>query len=313
MFEAGSGVPGSAPSVLVLGRMSEEARRRKLEELETPDPADQPGEGGDDDARYGPERGFWWDASPRPYEHTAHAFGHIAPGQAPRARWRISDVGAIAPDLSLVGRPLKVTLDRLRVYDYPGRGMHNIMVDVYAEHRSGEQTEHLHFNTAFRVMEGQRAAVVGHPLFVGLVAPPAGLSLRCVTINVKNASDERLIDALQSDVVRHGMALAATAQPALAPLLAFAKGTVEAVAARHRNVAVQEFSLGLDFSDTPMRARLALGSYVAVQIPDSTRVSWRWDEWVYDPASGEIVSSKDESALIPLNYLVFGVSGLPTG
>jgi hypothetical protein len=45
-----------------------------------------------------------------------------------------------------------------------------------------------------------------------------------------------------------------------------------------------------------------------VQIPETLRVVWRWDDWVFDPASGQIVAKDDPAQLIPYNYLVFGVS-----
>jgi hypothetical protein len=57
-----------------------------------------------------------------------------------------------------------------------------------------------------------------------------------------------------------------------------------------------------------MGARLAEGDYIAVQIPESFRRVWRWDDWLYDPPSGLIVSRSDPDQLIPYNYIVFGVS-----
>jgi hypothetical protein len=41
---------------------------------------------------------------------------------------------------------------------------------------------------------------------------------------------------------------------------------------RNRNVPVQDFYLGLDFSAIPMRARLAQGSYLAVQISEALQM-----------------------------------------
>jgi hypothetical protein len=57
-----------------------------------------------------------------------------------------------------------------------------------------------------------------------------------------------------------------------------------------------------------MGARLAQGDYIAVQIPESLRRVWRWDDWVFDPGSGLIVDQADNGKLIPYNYVVFGVS-----
>jgi hypothetical protein len=71
---------------------------------------------------------------------------------------------------------------------------------------------------------------------------------------------------------------------------------------------VQDFYLGLDFSNITTRARLAEGSYIAVQISESMKLAWDWDEWVYDPSSGQVVNDYDRTELIPYNYIIFSVS-----
>ena len=48
-----------------------------------------------------------------------------------------------------------------------------------------------------------------------------------------------------------------------------ALGLAKTIGKRHRNVPVQDFDLGLDFSTIPLGARLAEGAYLAVQIPES--------------------------------------------
>jgi hypothetical protein len=80
------------------------------------------------------------------------------------------------------------------------------------------------------------------------------------------------------------------------------------IASRPKNVPVQDFYLGLDFSTIPMRAHLAEGSYLAIQIPETFQTIWSWSEWVYDPANGQVVSKADPGQLIPYNYIVFSVS-----
>jgi hypothetical protein len=46
---------------------------------------------------------------------------------------------------------------------------------------------------------------------------------------------------------------------------------------------VQDCYLGLDFAGTSMGARLAVGDYIAVQIPEKLQQVWYWDDWVYGP------------------------------
>jgi hypothetical protein len=170
------------------------------------------------------------------------------------------------------------------------------------------QVEDLHFNATYRVREGEQAPIAGYPIFLGLTVAAEGVSFRCHTVNVKNDGDEATLDFLEGDVFRSGLKLATTAQPALAPLAGMALGLTKAVARRNRNVSVQDFYLGLDFAGTQMGARLAIGDYIAMQIPASLQTVWRWDDWVYDAQSGMLVSRSDAGKPVPYNYVVFGVS-----
>jgi hypothetical protein len=128
------------------------------------------------------------------------------------------------------------------------------------------------------------------------------------TVNVKNDADEGFLDFLEGDVFKKGLKLATTAQPAIAPLSGMALAITKSISQRNRNVSVQDCYLGLDFAGTTHGARLAEGDYIAVQIPESLQRVWYWDDWVYEPRSGLIVSRSDPNALIPYNYVVFGIS-----
>ena len=81
----------------------------------------------------------------------------------------------------------------------------------------------------------------------------------------------------------------------LAPFSALTLGLTMTIAARTRNVAVQAVDFGLDFSRIAPRPRLAEGSYIAVQIPETLRTEWRWQEWGYDPVNGRIVNASQPS------------------
>jgi hypothetical protein len=194
------------------------------------------------------------------------------------------------------------------VADYPGSGTHRILFDFYAQNQVSSGIEHLHFNATYRVRENEEAAIIGYPIFVGLNVGIEGVVFRCLTVNVKNEDDEVLLGFLESDVFKSGLMLATTAQPAIAPLSSMAVALTKSIARRHKNVPVQEFYIGLDFTKMPFRARLNEGSYIAVQIPEAFERVWDWDEWVYHPKSGQVVSRDDEAKLIPYNYLVFSVS-----
>lgn len=293
----------------VLGKLSPREAAAKLREVGDTEPAAELEESRPESTMFGGgTRDVWPLFRPRPYQHTAHAYGYLAPAPPGSGLLPIQHAGNIEPDPTLKNARIKITLDRLRVADYPGSGLHRVLFDFYAQNEVQGATEHLHFNLTCRVREGEQAAVIGYPIFVGLNVGGNGVAFKCFTVNVRNDSDEAFLGALESDVFKEGLKLVAVAQPAIGPLAQMALGVTKAVAARNRNVPVQDFFMGLDFSDIATRARLRAGSYLAVQVPESLTVVWNWNDWAYDPATGHVVNQADPLQLIPYNYVVFGVS-----
>jgi hypothetical protein len=208
----------------------------------------------------------------RGFRHTTHAVGYLAPAAAPGGgALTITHPGNIDPDTSLAGARVKLTLNGLRVADYPGRGAHRVLFDFAAQNQTAGGGEQVHFNATYRAAEGGRAAVLGRPIFVGLRVGEEGLLLQCATVNVQNEADEAFLAFLETDTFTAGLTLLETAQPALAPLSAMALWLTKAVAGRRRNVAVQKIELGLDFTGVLPGARLAEGACIAVQVPESLR------------------------------------------
>jgi hypothetical protein len=253
-------------------------------------------------------RRHWWSLPEKLWLHTAHVFGYLAPTPPGNDLLPIIPIDAIQADSTLKQTQLKITLDRLRVADYPGQGIHRVLIHFFAQNQVPGKTEDLHFNATYRIREGEHAAIRGYPIFIGLKVGNEGLRLKCRTINVKNDQDEALLDMLESDVFKSGLHLINSLQPALAPLSELSLGIARTIATRNRNVSVQDFDLGLDFSAMPMGARLAQGAYLAIQVPESEEVVWEWDEWVYRPLSGQLVKRADHQQTIPYNYLVFSIS-----
>jgi hypothetical protein len=251
---------------------------------------------------------WYWPFQDKPWQHTAHAFGHLAPAGPDASDLPIRHAGAIAADPSLKNSRIKITLDRLRVAGYPGGGTHRILFDFYAQNQVPGDVEHLHFNATYRAREGEQAAILGFPIFVGLNVGSEGVAFKCFTVNVRNDDDEAFLGFLDSDVFKAGLKLASTVQPVIAPFSQMALGLTRSIASRHRNVPVQDIYMGLDFSNNAMGARLAEGSYIAVQIPESFQTVWDWSEWVYKPTNGQIVNKANPTSLIPYNYLVYSVS-----
>lgn len=292
----------------VLGKLSPSAAAAKLRELGDEDSADDLQEAARSQPHMGTAKG-WGLFKPKPWQHTAHAFGYLAPAAPGSAMLPLQHAGNIPRDTDLRDQkiPLKVTLDRLRIAAYPGGGIHRVLFDFYAQNQAQGQLEHLHFNTTFRAQEGESVAVIGYPLFVGLNAGADGLAFKCFTVNVKNDDDEAFLGFLESDVFKEGLKLAVTAQPVIGLFSQTALSLTKAIAQRNRNVPVQDFYMGLDFSNIATRARLREGSYIAVQIPESSVVVWDWSQWVYNPNNGQIVNQADPAQLIPYNYVVIGV------
>ena len=294
----------------VLGKLPPDEAAVKLREVGEDEAADLLEESGN--VRSFDVKGIggrnWWPFQDKPWQHTSHAFGYLAPAAPGSDPLPIRAIGNIPADPDLKHARIKITLSRLRAASYPGGGMHRVLLHFSAQNQVPGKSEHVHFDTTYRVWEGDHAGVQGYPIFVGLCLGGEGLSFKCRTINVSNDQDEAFLDFLEADVFKAGLQLATTAQPVIAPFSEMALGLAKALAKRHRNVSVQDFDLGLDFGANPMGGRLAEGAYLAVQVPESLQPIWNWDEWVYHPTLGQVVKRSDQQQPIPYNYLVFSIS-----
>ncbi|MEW1912332.1 hypothetical protein AB0442_28500 [Kitasatospora sp. NPDC085895] len=268
----------------------------------------QPVLSGRDTATSGDGRfGFEWLGGAPAWRHTSHTIGFIP--ESASGDGAIRPVGQVEADPSLRNARLRITLDKLRVADYPGGGPHRVLFNFFVQNRTDTGVEDVNFNATYRVHEGDSAAILNFPIFAGVAPSETGLTIRCYTVNVKNDNDELLLDLLESDVLRQGLTLAAVAQPAIGPLSDLAVGMAKAIATRRRNVPVQDVHLGLDFGGPATGARLATGSYIAVQVPSAFQRSWRWSDWTYDADMDQIANAAGNP--IPLNYFILGVSRIP--
>jgi hypothetical protein len=294
--------------VPVLGKLPPEQVAEKLRQLGETADAERVAHAADAVAKAAFLPASWWPFVDRPWQHVTHQFG-FAPATARRGAVpaRLRDAGAVPPDGALKGARVKLTLDALRAAGYPGGGEHHVLFDFYAQAQVAEATEHLHFSMNMRVRNGEFAGVRGRPIFVGLPVGPEGLNFKCFTVNVANAEDEKFLGFLDSDTFRGGLRLVETLQPAAALFSATALALTRQVAARHRNVPVQDFCLGLDFSGNPARAALAEGTYVVVQGPGASAPPWKWDDWLLLPG-GQLVARADQATLPPFNYLLFSLT-----
>jgi hypothetical protein len=247
----------------------------------------------------------WTFGPPRPWQHTAQQIGFVAlPADNSAALLPIVPGGSVQPAPGLMNQRISIKLDRLNVRDYPGKGVHQVMVVFKAQNQLPQAPEPATFSQTYRVQHGQTAAVVGYPVFVGLNTGAAGVAFEVFTINVKNNDDAALLGLLESDLFRSGLSLLSSFQPAIGPFSTLVMGMAGAFLKRHENVKVQHHYLGLDFSPAALSVRLAEGNYVVAQVPTDSTLNW--SEWVLDRSSGGLLRQADRQPL-PHNYLVFRV------
>jgi hypothetical protein len=291
----------------VLGKLPPEQAAEKLRQLdETQDAAAlEQAAGAVAKSAFAPAS--WWPFADRPWQHVGHAFGFVAGAPADGSPRAVVDAGLMPPHDGLKGARVKVTLDGLWAAGYPGSGEHKVLFDFYAQNQAPGAVEHLHFTTALRVRNGEFAGVRGQPIFVGLQVGAEGLNFKCYTVNVANTADEKFLEFLGSDAFRGGLKLVSALQPATALFSETALALTRSIAERHRNVPVQDFQLGLDFSKQAARAALAEGTYVAIQVPGTPQQPWKWEDWLFLPG-GQIVKKADQVSMPPYNYLLFTVT-----
>lgn len=259
------------------------------------------------DVKFASFLGFGTSGTPA-YKYTEHQFGFFTiAGDNPPATTAIADAAAMPPDLTLQNQALMITLDRLRIYDYPGDGRHVVLVDFSADHSTSAGRQELRFSHKYVAHEGQGAGVRGYPIFAGLRADAQGIAFQVSTINVENDDDQKILAFMGSDVLKRGLSLVDAINPAIPVVTSLLSGIVGAFASRHKNIVVQSFFLGLDFSKVQSRARLREGTYVCVQAPEE---AWDWSQWRWNRARGTIESVSTPARPIPYNYLVIGVSKL---
>ncbi len=242
------------------------------------------------------------------YAYTGVLVGFVPPGSGETSA--IANAAEIEADVGLKGARLKLTLDGFFVQSYPGNGKHRILCDFAGQNQLAGDTEELRFALTVEANDGQSAGIQGKPIFMGVTVGEDGLQLRGQTINISSAEDDVILDALNSDAFKAGLALVTTAQPALRPFVGLASSVVKAAANRSKNKPVFKFEVGLDFNQNNLSARLRRGTYVVVQ---SAEESWDWGRFKF-ARNTRTVLRKTDGAGLPLNYLVLGVddfAGVP--
>ena len=162
----------------------------------------------------------------------------------------------------------------------------------------------MNFNATYRIREGEHAAVLNYPIFVG-VAPAGNGPGDSLLHRQREERQRREFPTLGIRHLQNRTAAGRHRPPGFSAASSLAVGMTKAIAVRHRDVAVKTFisaliSVGLQRSSTRHRV------VPRVQMPAAFLRSWRWADWSYNANSGQILNAKGE--LLPLNYFMIGVS-----
>lgn len=236
------------------------------------------------------------------------AYGFIPSGDfSSTARVDILDIRNGAPDRSLTGESMNVTLDHLRIFGYPGQGTRKVMFEFTGNHdMSAQGSTEVKFSQVYSVdaVTGE-AGFAGYPVFLGLNVGTVGLQFKCQTVFVESEQDRQLLSFMESGVFQQGLKLLTTWQPALKMVTEYATGLASGLIKRQQGRVVQQVDLGLYFSTAPTRPKMREGSYIIVQVD---REDWDWNLFEYHPAAAEVRLKSAPDAALPFNYFIFSVS-----
>jgi hypothetical protein len=239
----------------------------------------------------------------RPYKSTGMVLGFIPQGSK---AGQVMSMASVSADRTLIGKRIKITLDKFFVAKYPGFGTHSILCEFSGKNQVPGEMEELSFAMRFEARDDSGPAIAGAPIFMGLTVAADGISFKGKTVNVKNSGDDMVMAVFETPAFKSGLTLLSTAQPALKPLTSLATATVSAIAKRNKNAQIHTFELGLDFDGSATSARLCYGSYIVVQSDEGS--NWDWSEYEWN-ANGMALHPKDQPDVTPhFNYMVFAVS-----
>jgi hypothetical protein len=264
---------------------------------------------GDDDAADrlqppgGTGQGFGLDFGSEVWGQTGVLVGFIPPRPAERLA-PVENAYTLPPDASLKGSRVKISLERLWVENYPGRGTHEILCEFTGKNQAQDEQEEMQFALTTTAKDRSSAAIVGAPIFLGVTVGKNGIAFEGKTINVRSKADEDLLTALSSGSFREGLGLLTTVQPALKPFVGLASSVVTAVMKRSENAQIQFFKLGLDFSENQTSVALRHGSFAVIQADD---VNWDWKKLAWNVDAQQIVDIATGKS-IPFNYLILRIS-----
>jgi hypothetical protein len=245
-----------------------------------------------------------WNREPRAWEHSRYAFGFIPETIVGTENIEISEAKNIVADLSLKNSQITVSLDFLRAFEYPGKGIHRVLFKFNANNHQENNVQNVSFNQTFSIQEGDSAPISGYPIFIGLNTGPNVVQFDVEIVNVSNDNDDKFLETMESGVVKNGMTLLNSVNPIIPIITEYATGITKMIAGRNKNREIIAPKMGLYFGTNATKMKLAKGSYIAIQVTND----FDWTQWHYSRTQG-VIQSKDGAVKdLPYNYFVFSVS-----
>lgn len=248
-----------------------------------------------------------WNREPKPWEHTSYGYGFISAKPSTSSQTiDICDARNIPFSKELQNSSILISLDYVRIFNYPGKGNHQVLLKYTTKNQLANTSDEACFNQVYNIQENEHAPISGYPIFVGLSLKKDPLVLECEIVNVKNDDDERLLSFINSTTFNDGMKLLNQTNPVMPIISNYAIGITKMLATRNSNVFIPAPKLGLYFSTIPTQIKLAIGSYIAVQMPNPG--DFDWTKWKFNKNTGTIQSTEGPKMDIPFNYFVFSVN-----
>ncbi len=241
----------------------------------------------------------------KPWRHTGMMLGFVEQDDSDAGDVPVVGVSQVRADKNLIGKRIKITMDKFYVESYPGRGTHDILCDFSGKNQIAGEAEELRLALRFKSNDKASAARSGTPIFLGVTVGEDGIAFEGRTVNLSSSSDEQLLSTFESPAFKSGLTLLTTAQPALKPFVGLAGSVVKFLANQGNNRQVHDFNLGLDFASGASSARLRLGSYVVIQTDET---AWDWSNYVWDRNAMSLKSKRPHEGGAGFNYMVFGVA-----
>jgi hypothetical protein len=234
-----------------------------------------------------------------PYRRVTHVTGFFAVA------------GPIMP-ASRAGPPLapntrvRVLLDRLHVYRYPGSGTHEILIEATLGDTIDGAGKLAHFARKLSMKPGA-SGPVGWPFFEDVTLSETGMLLAFQSVNLGSSFEKGLLKVFDDDAFKLGLSLVEAAVPATAQTAKLVRGLVEWTAKQSENAVVQQAQVGLDYRlPGAPGARLSAGTYVFIQLPQNVANLWQFDEWEWN-SDRETIVNRATNEPIEANFLAISV------